>query len=766
MAQILKVPRDGATSSTSLRLTKRFKKTRKAGAWLALLFVSLAITVIISPGFYLPAAPPRVGDLWMEGDVVSPFAFTVADPEAVEHHRSNRTSEAHPRVFVLNTTVEDAARQKLNSIFTLLQSASEDGPTTASEVSEELRRRVGIHLSDAALETLIEHRNNERVRADLEALLHHFYSARAISVDKHLFAGSARARRAEVEIFPRNDESVSTPSVESVLEYPREVFGYLDRAYLPEFSLSLPLQHAYGELARQLLRPNLHFDESLTQARRQAAQRAIATVQIRAGERLVMHAEPVTRAKAVLLDGLYTKLRQYNLLKSFGDAVFVVLAVLFMLLYARKYNPQISFTASNVTMVALPVIFGLSIARLVLNTGDASHLAAFAFPAGMIGMLCVILFDAQFALVLVTLSSLLFGVAAEMNFLYILVSIIGGFTGVASLYTIKERKEVMMAGIRLALVNFVAILAAGLVMHPERLDLAAAIGGIVNGIACYVLTVGALPVFETLFRVTTDVRLIELTSTNHPLLRMMEDKAPGSFQHALSVSSLAEPAAEEIGANYLLVRAGSYFHDIGKTLKPKYYIENQVTPEERKIHSKLSPYMSNLIIKNHVKDGIELARKHRLPEKVIDFIAQHQGTGLIKFFYNQALQKAEANDVVHEEEFRYPGPKPQTIEAAIVMLADTVEATATAKFANKTIDEDDLRKLVRDSILDKFHDGQFDECHMTFRDLHQISESFVQTLRSRYHHRIDYPEAGPRREIKDITRTSIERTTAASALRG
>jgi putative nucleotidyltransferase with HDIG domain len=595
-------------------------------------------------------------------------------------------------------------------------------------------------------------------------LLHHFYSARALTTDKHLFYGAFRNNRIEIVAQPKSDFA-STPTLETVFDFPGETFAYLDRVYLANFDVSADVRQAYSEIAKQLLRPNLSYDEDMTRTRKQVAlQQAVPYVLVRPGDLIISQGERLSRVQVIMLEKLYTKLRQYNLLKSFGDAVFVVLCVLFVLLYARKYNPHLAFNASNVTMVALPIIFALSLARIVLNLGDDTLLSAYAFPAGMVGMLGIILFDAQFALVLVTLSSLLFGVAAEMNFVYILVSIVGGFTAVASLYTIKERKEVLIAGLRLALINFVAVLASGLVMHPEKLDLAAAIGGLVNGFVCYILTLGALPLFEVLFKVATEVRLIELTSTNHPLLRMMEQKAPGSFQHALNVASLAEPAAEAIGANYLLVRAGSYFHDIGKALKPKYYTENQVTPEERRTHSKLSPYMSNLIIKNHVKDGIDLGRKYRLPEKVVDFIAQHQGTGLIKYFYNEALERAEPNDVVHEEEFRYPGPKPQSIEVAIVMLADTVEATATAIFANKTINEDDLRRLVRDAILDKFHDGQFDECHMTFRDLHQISESFVQTLRSRYHHRIEYPTSTPgRREVKDITRT-LPPDKAASAI--
>lgn len=253
----------------------------------------------------------------------------------------------------------------------------------------------------------------------------------------------------------------------------------------------------------------------------------------------------------------------------------------------------------------------------------------------------------------------------------------------------------------------------------------------------------AVPFFEHFFGIVTDVRLLELTGIHQPILKEFEEKAPGSYQHTLNVSKLADAAAVTIGARYLLARAGAYYHDIGKMTKPKYFTENQVTPEDKKLHSKLSPHMSTLIIKNHIREGMEIAKKNKLPQIIIDFIPQHHGTGLIKYFYIQAKQNFEHSDsadAVREDDFRYPGPKPQSIEAAIVMLADAVEATVTSKLSKPFLKEDDIRRVVRDTISDKFNDGQFDECDLTLKDLHTISESFVKTFLSRFHQRIDYPK--------------------------
>jgi hypothetical protein len=208
------------------------------------------------------------------------------------------------------------------------------------------------------------------------------------------------------------------------------------------------------------------------------------------------------------------------------------------------------------------------------------------------------------------------------------------------------------------------------------------------------------------------------------------------------VVKLSEAAAKAIGANFLLARAGAHYHDVGKIAKPKYFMENQITLEEKSLHGKLSPYMSATVIKNHVKAGIDLARQHGLPQRVVDFIPQHQGTTLIAWPYREALKRfenSESTDPVREEDFRYPGPKPQSIETAIVMLADSVEATVTGRFSSLSVNEDELRVAVQKTITDRFNDGQFDECNLTLRDLHQIRESFVKTLLSRFHHRLDYP---------------------------
>ena len=254
-----------------------------------------------------------------------------------------------------------------------------------------------------------------------------------------------------------------------------------------------------------------------------------------------------------------------------------------------------------------------------------------------------------------------------------------------------------------------------------------------------------LGIFEKMFDITTNVRLLELSDLNHPLLKELSMKAPGTFHHSMVVGNLAEAAAEEIGENSLLTRVGSYFHDIGKMEKPEYYIENQM--DSKNLHSKLKANMSALILAAHVKTGLEMAAAHKLPRRICDFIAEHHGTSLMYFFYNKAIAVAGDKEDVTREDFRYPGPKPQSKATAIVMLADTAEA-ATRTLKNPSPSK--IRAFVEGLAQQKYQDGELDECDLTFKELKQIVEAFMPVLYGVFQHRVEYPES------KDLQKNNIK----------
>jgi putative nucleotidyltransferase with HDIG domain len=261
--------------------------------------------------------------------------------------------------------------------------------------------------------------------------------------------------------------------------------------------------------------------------------------------------------------------------------------------------------------------------------------------------------------------------------------------------------------------------------------------GIINGFFTSFLLLGFISIAEVLFRYTSDLRLIELSNLEVPLLQEFLEKAPGSYQHSILVGRLAESASKEIGANSILARVGAYYHDIGKIGKPLYFVENQSSKVNK--HAKLTPNMSALILISHVKEGVELAKKYKLGDELIDIIQQHHGTSLIKFFYKKALEvnEGKVKEAIDEKNFRYPGPKPRTKEAGIIMLADVVEA------ASRTLHEPTpsrIRGLVKNLIESVLNDGQLDECRLTLKELTIIRESFTNTLNSIFHQRIEYPK--------------------------
>ncbi len=338
---------------------------------------------------------------------------------------------------------------------------------------------------------------------------------------------------------------------------------------------------------------------------------------------------------------------------------------------------------------------------------------------------------------------LLGGVAVALNLPVLTVGVVGliGWTVMFAIASLRRRTDLLLTGTLLSALLMAGAFAAQLHAHGEWLRACAGgFWGVVSGTGTMALFWLGLTLLERPFRLATPMALMELASLEHPLLRELRDKAPGTYFHSQYVGQLAEEAAIAIGADPMLARVGGYYHDIGKLTRPDFYIENQTGPNT---HERINPALSARIIASHVRDGLELARQHRLPTAVCDIIAQHHGTSLITYFYHQAV--GEGHDPVLEQHFRYDGPKPQTREAALVMLADTVEA-ATRCLENPTPAR--LANYVHELIEMRRQDGQLDESTLTFRDLKQIEEAFVRVLVALRHRRVEYP--GVRSESEPV----------------
>ncbi len=326
-------------------------------------------------------------------------------------------------------------------------------------------------------------------------------------------------------------------------------------------------------------------------------------------------------------------------------------------------------------------------------------------------------------------------------------AVVASLAAIYSLRQYRERSAIVRAGLIIGGVNILTVLA--LQLYSSVFDWATfgvrATGGFLAGLFTAMLASLLLPALEWLFEITTDIRLLELSNLNKPILRRLAVEAPGTYHHSIIVGTLSEAAAEAIGANSLLARVGAYYHDIGKMLKPEYYVENQIYMANK--HEELTPNMSSLILASHVKDGLAMAKEIHLTPRVRDLIPQHHGTKLMAYFYQKAKQGAEEkNHEINEEDFRYPGPKPQSKEAAILMLADQVEA------ASRTLQDPSprqVRALIRRLIQATIEDRQFDECEITTRDLDLITREFERVITGMYHHRVEYPGFDFNRKVVD-----------------
>jgi putative nucleotidyltransferase with HDIG domain len=472
-----------------------------------------------------------------------------------------------------------------------------------------------------------------------------------------------------------------------------------------------------------------------------------------ARNRVPDHYDTYTRGEVLVEEGQTIGEEQLILLRQehdaavaalgFGDrarrivGIFALVAALYMLAgsYVYKHERRFVGDPGRVAMICGLVILALAFVRiLAAQTWNAE-----VVPVAIAGMIVAIAHNQGFAILVTFGLSILTSITLGTEIPHFLVVMGGTAAGVLTLGEVRTRTKLIKVGATAALTYFLMTWATGL-WQDQPLDLVRsdAFWRAGWGLMAGFFLGGSLPFIENALGIVTGISLLELGDNTHPLLQELVRRAPGTHNHSITVGAIAESAAERIGADALLVRIGAYFHDIGKMLKPHYFVENQIGPTSR--HAKLAPAMSTLIIIGHVKDGVDLGRQHHLPEPIIDLIEQHHGTTLVEFFYHEANRRHGTNpdaSPVSESAYRYPGPKPQSKEAAILMVADAVES------ASRTLSDPTparLEGLVRDLSDKRLRDGQFDECGLTLREIAEIRESLIKSLIGIYHGRVKYPE--------------------------
>ncbi len=509
--------------------------------------------------------------------------------------------------------------------------------------------------------------------------------------------------------------------------------------------LPQPLARVIVRLAQSMLQPNLAFNSTETNARVEKARQAVGkkSTTFVQGQVIVRDGDPITASHLHILETMEPKEQHLGRIQiPIGVGIFVMLLLFVQYRYARRefmrfFDRPRDLLAMGVLLVGL---VGLAKSVMALGggyvKGPTVPIFLFAIPLASGAMLVRMLISAEAAGWFATLLALVSGLVVDQSWPLMVFYFVTGLVASAGVGTVQSRSTILRAGLWAGLVGAGIVLGyrlslEGLWAVETLWVLLAAVGG---GLLTAFVTLALLPAMEWLFAYTTDVTLLELANLNHPLLRDLILRAPGTYHHSMIVGSLSETACENIGANGLLARVASYYHDIGKAKNSEYFAENFRTSDNP--HNRLKPSMSALIIRSHVKDTVEMLREHGVPELVIETATQHHGKTLIEFFFHKAKEQGDVDDEVLEDDYRYPGPKPQSREAGVIMLADGVEAAARSL---PDPSEDRLQGVVQRVINAKFSDGQLDHCDLTLRDLHNIAKSFLQVLRGIYHQRPSYP---------------------------
>ncbi|QPV76316.1 HD family phosphohydrolase [Bacillus velezensis] len=510
-------------------------------------------------------------------------------------------------------------------------------------------------------------------------------------------------------------------------------------------SASVPSKYlaAATEIGKYAVIPNYVFDPKATDEKRQEASDSVQPVQIKQGQVLVEENDLIDREvyRKLELTGL---LNNSNLLKPISGLLLMIgLFIATLVYYFEKQQQELKLKNKSLLLFSIITTLILVIMEVVslfqkIEYTNIGYLVPIAAGAILIRLLLNERLAILGSIILAICGSMMFnqGVTGTFNYVIGIYYLISSISGILFLGKHNARSKILQTGLFVSFINMIIVLSLLLIQNTALSPVEIGtlmLMGVVSGLASSVLIIGLMPFFETGFGILSTMRLIELSNPNHPLLRKILTETPGTYHHSVMVANLSEAACEAVGANGLLARVGAYYHDLGKTKRPQYFIENQMNMDNP--HDKLSPQLSKNIIIAHTTDGANMLRSYKFPKELVDIAEQHHGTSLLKFFYYKAKEKG---DQITEKEFRYPGPKPQSKEAAIISVADSVEA-AVRSMHNPNPER--IEKLVRGIISDKLQDGQFSECDLTFRELDTIAKTLCATLKGIFHSRIEYPEA-------------------------
>lgn len=753
-----------ASTASRFRRGKKMARARVRAAlgydalWTVL--AVLVIVVIMAPQLRFPQPEYQPGDI-ATADVTAPVDLTVSDPASTERRRSE-ASQSVPDVYDYVPAAHEYGKQVVQSLFAWGRAARSDrheawaelGEDERADLTQQAMAAVGHPLSGELVGALWDETDGFSVDTELGV------AGVLVALSEDRLVGTIERTRinATSALTLRDINSQQErrlPNSNNVLEI-GDARELARTAIADRLEMSEVAETALGSFIAGLVVPNLRFNSNASTQRRREQLEAVqpAFYLVKRGRVLLRQGDEVTAQKILELEALREQYRSDRSLVSIaGTALLVALAVFSLWRYVVHYQQRMRYQrVRRLYLLALVTLVGMVLlTRLSLFLGAAvadaagqdpfTHVEAYryAVPFASGAVLLMLLVDVQVAWAFSAVFAVVLGTMTQDLGLMLFASL-SSFAAVYGMSQYKQRTALTRAGLLVGGVNAAAVVGIALLAPPVEawtlvsFELLCALAG--GFLVSFVATI-ALPPLEHVFQSLTDIKLLELSNMNLPLLKELAVSAPGTYHHSVVVGTLAEKAAEAIRVNPLFARVAAYYHDIGKLRQPQYFVENQ--KDGHNPHDKLSPNMSALVLVSHVKDGVAYAQEHGLPQPLIDAIPQHHGTRLIRFFYEKARQAAQAEGrEINESDFRYPGPRPRSKETAILMLADGVEAIS------RTLSDTSparLRAMIKRSIQEVVDDDQLTECALTLEDLSKIADAFLGVLAGMHHQRIEYPEA-------------------------
>lgn len=645
----------------------------------------------------------------------------------------------------------------------------------AKQLKQTWENIVGNELEDKDLKYLVDSGLDDKIVKKISDVIVMIMSYPIIA-DRELISPETREKGITVRVLPATgdagkpqEEDWDNKNIDETLtpaEMKKEVVA---GKYIPEnLSIDDYDNRMAIHVAATFLQPNMVYDAQETELRKQGALKDIKNIviYIQTGESIIRGGSRFEPWHIKVMEGIRKDKSERSLpLEMVGSFILIFTIYLIVYLFGRRYVRRFAPTKIDLVFMGSLMLFMLLMLRILLFFTSAIATAdpdiprmafTYAIPLAAGAMLVRFIINSETAVLFAVTLAAFSGIVVQGNVYFVPFTLMSSFVGSFAISRADKRSSILQAGILTGFINAIIVLSVHLinaasVIEPLSLNniMWYELSAFINGVSCAVFILVAAPMAESVFGYTTDIKLLELANLNHPLLRELIIRAPGTYHHSHLVGIIAEAASEAVGANPLLTRVGAYYHDIGKIKKPAYFTENMAEGIQENIHDSLSPHMSALIISSHVKEGVELAKMYKLPQVILDMIPEHHGTKKIGYFYEKAKESEDPSmQKIEEKDFMYPGPKPQSRETAILMLADAAEAAVRSLKEKNPVR---IQQVV-ESIIDKcFTEGQLNECELTLKDLNKIAKAFTRILTSIYHQRVEYPKEMIERKDDEIS---------------